>query len=40
LANENHSMARYLGLCDSASHPTISTVDWGSLFGRSIPDRA
>ena len=24
---------------DSASHPTVSTVEWGSLFGRFIPDR-
>ena len=40
LASENRSMARYHGLCDSASHPTISTVEWGSLFDRSIPDKA
>ena len=40
LANENRSVARYHGLCGSASHPTVSTVEWGSLFDRSVPDRA
>ena len=34
------SMARYHGLCDSASHPTVSTMEWGSLSGKSIPDKA
>ena len=32
LASENRSTARYHGLCDSASHPTINTVEWGLLF--------
>ena len=29
LASENRSMARYHGLWDSASHPTISTMEVG-----------
>ena len=40
LVSENRSMARYHGLCDSASHPTVSTVEWGSLTGGSTPDKA
>ena len=40
LASENRSMACYHGLCDSASHFTISTVEWGPLSSRSIPDKA
>ena len=40
LASKNCSMAYCHGLCDFASHPTVSTVEWGSLFGRSIPDKA
>ena len=40
LASENRSMARYLGLCDSASHPTVRIMEWGLLFDRSIPDKA
>ena len=27
LVSKNRSMARYHGLCDSASHPTVSTVE-------------
>ena len=29
LATENRFMARYYGLCDSASHPTVSIMEWG-----------
>ena len=40
LASENCSLACYHGLCDSTSHPTVSTVDCGSLIGRSVLERA
>ena len=40
LVNENRSMAHHHGLWDSASHPTVGTVEWGSLVGRPVPEMA
>ena len=40
LVNENRSMARHHGMWDSASHPTIGTMEWGSLVGRPVPEEA
>ena len=40
LVNENRSMARHHGLWDSASHPTVGTMEWVSLVGRSVPEKA
>ena len=40
LVNENRSMAHHHGLWDSASQPTIDTVEWGSLVGGPVPEEA
>ena len=40
LVNENRSMAYHHGLWDSASHPTVGTMDWGLVVGRPIPKEA
>jgi len=33
-------MAHHHGMWDSASHPTVGTVEWGSLVGRPVPKKA
>ena len=40
LVNENRSMAHHHGMWDSTSHPTVGTMEWGSLVGRPVPEEA